>query len=705
MRRAAPILLAAVLGGCASAPPPAPAQAPSATAAPRVTPTPAPSQPDHSPPAPPVPSPAPGARPSSDLEPPRVRVLLVRSREAVDLPQPQRAWRVTAGGVERWLFGPLRLDVERDSVWQVGAYRDEPAASGVAYRLTASLGPDARVWRERAADGLVRVRVRWDDLAPADPRAVLAAAGHADALEVAGDAAVTVHGDGPPISSDGELVLEPADPWPMAVGDVRVRGRLRARVGIDGSLLVINDLNLESYLRGVVPVEMGPAVFPELEALKAQAVAARTYAVAHLGDHDDEGYDLCATPACQAYRGVAAEHPLSDRAVLESAGLVATYGDEPIDAMYSSTCGGHTEDAALLFPDRAQPYLVGVPCAWDRELALRGTAAAGGPAVGRTAFQATVAAAVLGTAAVSTPEEVAAAVGRRTGRAPAAAGDPATLAAGLLEACDLETAADRLTPHDEPLDQLLFLADLFEVDLDPPTADTAAWWPAAAALAALELRGDVTVDRGEAVPRPEGVGIFPRRAERSEPLPLAMPLWERFEGTYRSQPVVPVRPGTVLERYRAGDVVVALVAVRSDGDGEADRRSAWREWIREREWDQLGAALGMPDLERLRVTARGASGRVVGLEADGAGGATRSFEGFDVRRALDLPDTLFAMHVRTAPDGARYVRFLGRGWGHGVGMCQHGAYGLARSGRRFDAILKHYYTGIEVEPWTPQPPP
>lgn len=643
--------------------------------------------------------------PSSDLAPPRVRVLLVRSREPVDLPQPQRSWRVTGDGVDRWLFGPLRLDVERDSVWQVGAYRDEPAASGVAYRLTAALGPDARVWRESAADGLVRVRVRWADAAPADPRAALAAAGHADAMEVAGDARVTVEGSGQPVAADGELVLEPADPWPVSVRDLRVRGRLRVRVGVDGSLLVVNELNLESYLRGVVPVEMGPAVFPELEALKAQAVAARTYAVAHLGDHDDEGYDLCATPACQAYRGAAAEHPLSDRAVRESAGLVATFDGEPIDAMYSSTCGGHTEDAALLFPDRGQPYLVGVPCAWDRELAIRGTAAEGGPAVGRTAFQATVAGAVLGIASVSTPEEVVAAVGRRLGRTPPPVPDLERLPAALLQATDLDTAADRLTPHDDPLAQLLFLADLHEAALDPPTADTAAWWPAASALAVLELRGDVAVDRGEAVPRPEGVGIFPRRAERSEPLPPAVPLWERFEGAYRSRPAATVRPGTLLERYRVGDTVVALVAVRSDGDGEADRRSAWRGWIREREWDQLGRTLGVPDLEQLRVTARAASGRVVGLEAAGAGGGTKSFAGFDVRRALDLPDTLFAMHVRTAPDGARWVRFLGRGWGHGVGMCQHGAYGLARAGRRFDAILKHYYTGIEVEPWTPQPPP
>jgi stage II sporulation protein D len=57
--------------------------------------------------------------------------------------------------------------------------------------------------------------------------------------------------------------------------------------------------------------------------------------VAHIGDHDDEGWDLCATPACQVYYGRSAEHALSNRAVEESAGLVAAYQGQPINAMYT----------------------------------------------------------------------------------------------------------------------------------------------------------------------------------------------------------------------------------------------------------------------------------------------------------------------------------------------------------------------------------
>jgi stage II sporulation protein D len=57
------------------------------------------------------------------------------------------------------------------------------------------------------------------------------------------------------------------------------------------------------------------------------------------------------------------------------------------------------------------------------------------------------------------------------------------------------------------------------------------------------------------------------------------------------------------------------------------------------------------------------------------------------------------MHIIRRSDGTRAVRFLGRAWGHGVGMCQNGAYGLARAGMSFDAILRHYYTGVEISAW------
>ena len=705
MRSGAGVWLLAALvmaGGCASSPvsQPAPPVEAAPGAAQPAEPSPAPvPTPGLAAPQPPVSAVA--APPGDDLAQPLIRVLLARSSEPVTLPQPQRAWRVTGGEAPRWLWGPLELGVESEAVFQVGAWRDEQVAAGAATRLAGSLGPQVRVWRETTTDGLVRVRVHWLGEPPADPAAALAALGFPDPMEVAGGSRVRVAGSGGEVVAEGELLLEPASAWPIAVGSRQVRGRLRVRLGLGGELLVIDELSLEAYLRGVVPAEMGPAVFPELEALKAQAVAARTYAVAHLGDHADEGYDLCATPACQAYAGVAAEHRLTDRAVADTAGLVATWQGAPIDAMYSSTCGGHTEDAGLLFPDRAQPYLVGVPCAWERRLEVSGEAVTDGEPRDQVGFAAAVATRLLGVAPEADGAAVLAGVARRLGTAPPAgdADTPDDLAAALLELSGLATAGERLTPATTPLEQLLYLADLYHVELAGPAAANRGRWPAAAALAVLELRGDVTRDQGEAVPRPDGMGIFPRRAERSEPLPSPLPLWEELDRAWRPLATAGVRPGTGLVRYRAGDRVLALVVERGGGDGEADRRSAWRDWIRERSWSEIAAALGVPDLSRLKITRRGQSGRVVGLEAVGEDGHIRTVSGFEIRRVLDLPDTLFAMHVRSDPDGTRIVRFLGRGWGHGIGLCQNGAYGLARAGMSFDRILEHYYTGISLVSW------
>jgi stage II sporulation protein D len=154
-----------------------------------------------------------------------------------------------------------------------------------------------------------------------------------------------------------------------------------------------------------------------------------------------------------------------------------------------------------------------------------------------------------------------------------------------------------------------------------------------------------------------------------------------------------------LERIRYRETVAALTVRRSGGDGEADRRSAWREWIRESSWEELGRRLGMPDLVQLSVTQRSPSGRIIGLAAVGSSGDRKEWTGFDVRRALGLPETLFEMHVRVDTEDQKVVRFLGRGWGHGVGLCQNGSYGLARAGQTYDQILAHYYTGIQIVRW------
>ena len=646
--------------------------------------------------------PPPAVLPINDTDPPLVRVLLQRSTGTVELPQPGRAFRLSFEGRTSWLWGPLTLRVAAAGPkwWQVGAWSDPANAAAAADRIRRALGAAADVREESAAGGLIRVRVGWLSEGPPDPAAELAALGFDGVYPAAALGMLQIEGAaGGVITSGGEVLIEPAGEWPMVVGGWRrYRGRLRARV-VGNEVLAINELNMESYLKGVVPVEMGPSQFPELDALKAQAVAARTYAVAHLGDHDEEGWDLCATPACQVYSGRSAEHSLSNKAVEETAGLVAAYQGQPIDAMYTSTCGGHTEDAAVIFEDRAKPYLVGVACAWERPILLTGTSATG-PWIDSTAFSAAVAHEVLGLAAGAAPAAILGGVLEMSGVAAhlLAPIDAESFAATVLAAAGVDPPAG-IVPAVGGLERLLFLTDLYKVPLDPPKDGLDGDWPAAAALAALELRGDVTRDRGEAVPRPGGAGIFPRRAEHGEDLPSPLPLWERWSGGFRRFASSEVMPGTVLERLRVGDRVVALAVRRSGGDGEADRRSAWREWVREKSWAELQKLTGMPTLERLTVTRRSRSDRVVGLVAVGADEATTEWTGFEIRQILELPETLFAMHLRTKPDGERVVHFLGRGWGHGVGLCQNGAYGLARAGMTFERILGHYYTGIEIIRW------
>jgi stage II sporulation protein D len=131
------------------------------------------------------------------------------------------------------------------------------------------------------------------------------------------------------------LTLEPRDGNLMTWANTYYRGALRLTAK-DNNFEIINVVDLESYLRGVVAAEM-PASWP-LEALKAQAVAARTYVLYSMQPTED--YDICATTDCQKYSGVAKEHPASDQAVYETAGQVLTYGGAFAKTYFHSDSGG-----------------------------------------------------------------------------------------------------------------------------------------------------------------------------------------------------------------------------------------------------------------------------------------------------------------------------------------------------------------------------
>ena len=118
---------------------------------------------------------------------------------------------------------------------------------------------------------------------------------------------------------------------------------------------VVNEVDLESYLRGVLKMEANPA-WPQ-EALKAQAIIARTFAVKSQGRHRAQGFDLCALPHCQAYRGRNAEDPATDRAVAATRGQILVYGGVPASTFYHADSGGVTADASQVWGGRVS-YLV-----------------------------------------------------------------------------------------------------------------------------------------------------------------------------------------------------------------------------------------------------------------------------------------------------------------------------------------------------------
>ncbi|RJP73129.1 MAG: SpoIID/LytB domain-containing protein [Candidatus Zixiibacteriota bacterium] len=144
-----------------------------------------------------------------------------------------------------------------------------------------------------------------------------------------------------------------------SMADRTYRGIIEIRVGNDARLSAISELPLDQYLRGVVPAEM-PAGYPP-EALKAQAVAARSAVLAKLGTkHLNDPYDFCANVHCQVYSGNVSEAESTNEAVEATRGEVITFEDRICDAVYSAVCGGHTEHKRNVWNPPDEPYLQGL---------------------------------------------------------------------------------------------------------------------------------------------------------------------------------------------------------------------------------------------------------------------------------------------------------------------------------------------------------
>ena len=150
------------------------------------------------------------------------------------------------------------------------------------------------------------------------------------------------------------LVIRPAaKAGELSLDGHRYRGALELRHK-GGGLTAVNIVPVDGYLRSVVPEEM-PVDWPA-EAIKAQSVAARSFALASRGRHASEGYDLCTTTHCQLYTGTAAEKSASDAAIKATRGEVLTYGGKSIEALFHTDSGGMTENSEDVWGSHV-PYL------------------------------------------------------------------------------------------------------------------------------------------------------------------------------------------------------------------------------------------------------------------------------------------------------------------------------------------------------------
>ena len=505
------------------------------------------------------------------------------------------------------------------------------------------------------------------------------------------------------------------------------RGSLSVLVNPRGTLNVVNLVDLEEYLYGVVPAEMGPKRYDEIEALKAQAVAARTYAFAHRGQFTTEGYDLCATPKCQVYAGLAAEDPLTNGAVDATRGLVIASGGVFADALFISTCGGRTENVENVFVGGPAPYLVSVECGELVTTPLVGARVLSASPSGRSGLEwrGYVLERHSGkrrsrSALVDAAQRLAG-IERRA--APASSLAPAAAYPSILDAFDLGPARTvHLLPRENQYyaespavtgrltgaarEAYAFLQRFrFGAGEPLPPADRTLTEGEYAGLlfsGAMRLLG-VTEGSGKFLSR-QGANVWARTPEGRVGLPVDpdLPLARRNGDRWFVASSLSLRAGDRLRWWKRGNQILA-VWVEVDAAGPSyERESAWTEWVRRVPGRELArrmaARVDGTEVRDLIVTKRSSSGRVTEMRAV-TDAAEVILKGFDVRQALEVPEMLFTFSRTKGPQGEIEFVFLGRGWGHGVGLCQNGAYGMALDGATYDRILRHYYRGVEIVPY------
>ena len=544
-----------------------------------------------------------------------------------------------------------------------------------------------------------------------------------------------------PLGRESTIYFIPGNPQSfLSLNGRSYRGFLIMK-GSRKGIVLTNVLNLEDYLKSVVPGELSPGQFGALEALKAQAVAARTYALKNKGQFKEFGYDLVSTPRSQLYLGMASEHPLSTRAVDETKGEVMRYQGELINALYMSTCGGKTENVENVFSGRPAPYLKSVECTLEKQPEWQieaKTPVAPITIDGRNASLDVALLLGLGVVpmgaepldfrqdvsfdeAVEWIKDTRRLLGvKEQGFVPdSTALDFTGLARLLVEAFGWQERIEQLLL---PGEVDFILKDVPQVqgrDRGPMAYCMQAGLVPASVRSGDPLRAVIRAELAMALARivkdqkdffqsgtfrAAGKGTIEVGQDferKTLPLSNHVRLLRTVEGETTFATKLTLLGGEDVRWLEREGQIAYLEVFYPPNSSVLDRFSRFNHWQVRKTRQELEALINQSypigGLVDINVKSRGVSGRATELVVIGQDNSA-TVHGFQIRAALGLRDTLFV--VDRSYDEAGHVdtfTFSGRGWGHGVGLCQVGAYGMAVAGGKYQDILKKYYRGIKLD--------
>ena len=409
------------------------------------------------------------------------------------------------------------------------------------------------------------------------------------------------------------------------------RGGFSFIVNSNNTLSVINNINTEEYLYSVVGSEIG-ASSPS-EALKAQAVAARSYAVCAKGTHKESGFDVCTFTHCQAYSGIKGEHRETSRAVDETADEILTLQGRPVSGYYFKNSGGYTQNSEDVWNDK-QGYLRSVKDIYSPDF----------PWSWRTTFQ-EIRYALSNTG--SDPGEIKeVSITKRT-------------QSGYVKEIKISGSRGSLVLSKEQIRTVLgfnnikslnFAFDVSGADINDidettnsaPQGNTSGVWDIYAVNADTKVR----LSRNVSVISADGKTTTVRVADLF--VKSADPIVDRTTG--RS-----TNPSVDVSEDKTVDLTLNLTHDQ-DSNKSVDQAPDWF----------IAGDSGSPG--------RGSPGTT------GTTGSTAN------SLAGELVDTVYS-----GP-----IVFRGNGFGHGLGLPQDSAIEMARGGFDYISILKYYYTGVEI---------